>query len=96
MLKKTILGLACGAAALTIMGCEDKKAHQAPQTEQRQEPTAQDQTHAALPTDFNADTYLKLNPDVDAHFGHLSGQERQDAAKNHYLTQGVNESRKYK
>lgn len=93
MLKKTILGLFCGAAALTTMGCEDKKAHQ---TEQHQDAAAQTPAQAALPADFDADTYLKLNPDVDAHFGHLSDQERQDAAKNHYLTQGVSESRKYK
>lgn len=93
MLKKTILGLVCGTAALATMGCEDKKAHQ---TEQHQDAAAQTPAQAALPADFDADKYLKLNPDVDAHYAHLSPQERQEAAKNHYLSHGTTENRLYK
>lgn len=92
MLKKSIFSVVCGVLALSTMGCEDKK----PQPDQHHDAAPQNPAQAALPADFDADKYLKLNPDVDAHYGHLPAQERQEAAKNHYLNHGIAENRNFK
>ncbi|MDP1723429.1 MAG: hypothetical protein Q8L85_01850 [Alphaproteobacteria bacterium] len=54
------------------------------------------QTKDGLPTDFDPNNYLKLNPDLEKAAEKLPSDEAKIAfAKNHYLTNGKSEKRKY-